>query len=123
MRKLVLALAGAVALVACDPTETHEYSCTETFGSGDGAVTGCLQLEITEVEGNVAEGQCESRDGEWEYHACASANRVPGYCDVPGASDYTLSGKSARVYFYEPATAEAAQAACESIDDATWVAP
>lgn len=118
MRKLVLALAGAAALVACDPTEKNDYSCTDSFGSGGAAVQGCLQLHITEIEGNVAEGQC---DGTWEYRACASAGRVPGYCNVPEAADYSLSGTPARVYFYEPVTVEAAQAACASVDGAAWV--
>ncbi len=121
MRTIVLALAGAAAvfsLAACDPTEKREYSCSRSFGEEEAAADGCIQLEITDAEAIAARTQC---DGDWDDDPCPRANRVAGYCNVPEAADYTLSGTAARVYFYDPVTSEAAEAACLSVDGTAWV--
>jgi hypothetical protein len=128
--KRLLAIAAALAvLTGCestDPTQRHDYGCTTDFGAGMDAMSACLQLRITEVEGNAAETQCENNGGSWDYHACSTENRVPGYCEIPDAADYTLSGKPAKVYFYsvdwdQPEAEAAAQLACESEANTTWV--
>ncbi len=122
MRKLFIALAGAAAVfsfTACDPTEKKDFSCTRSFGDAGVAVQGCIQLRITEVEAVAAATQC---DGDWDDNACpATAGRVAGYCNLPEAADYTLSGTPARVYFYDPVTEDAAEDACVSVDGAEWV--
>ena len=122
MRNLVLALAGAAAvfsIAACDPTEKKDFSCTRSFGDPGVAVDGCIQLHITDVEAVAAQTQC---DGDWDDDGCpATAERVDGYCNVPGAAEYTLSGTPARVYFYEPVDRNAAVEACGSIDGTDWV--
>lgn len=121
MRKLVLALAGAAAVfsfAACDPTEKKDFSCTDSFGDTGVAVEGCVQLRITDAEALAVSTQC---DGDWDDDPCPTAGRVAGYCNVPEAADYTLSGTPARVYFYDPVTPDAAEAACLSADGAEWV--
>ncbi len=121
MRNIVLALAGAavaLSLTACDPTEKREYSCTRSFGEGEAAAEGCIQLKITDAEALAVRTQC---DGAWDDDPCPAANRVAGYCNVPEAAEYTLSGTAARVYFYEPVTPTAAEAACLSVDGTAWV--
>lgn len=127
MNKLLAAAAGLVLLSACgDPTKKHDYGCTRTFGEGTAAMAACTEFHITEPEGNAAEVACKNKaGGAWAYHACDTAQRVPGYCLVPDAADYSLSGTPARVYFYsaqwdQPAAAEAARAACTSVSGTTW---
>ncbi len=118
MRKLFLALAGLLLLAACgDPTKKNDYGCTVTYGGATGA---CVQFHITEVEGNAADAACTQKGGTWAYHACDATNRVPGYCQVDSASDYSLSGTPARVYFYDPQTALTASTACNT-GGGTWV--
>jgi hypothetical protein len=122
MRKLFAALVGVATLAACglDPTQKHDYSCTADVGSGGAAAQGCSQFRVTEVEGNLAQIACEDKGGAWAYHACATANRTAGYCEVPSAADYSLSGTPAKVYFYDPVIPAAAQAACESVAGNVW---
>jgi hypothetical protein len=110
MRKLFVALAGAAVLAACDPTDKNDYSCTLTF---EGVTDACMQLYITEPEGNVADGQCRGRGGTWEYHPCA-AGHIDGYCRVDDAADYSFSGTPAKVFFYAPVTPAEAIDACEA---------
>jgi hypothetical protein len=117
MRKLIVALAGASVLAACDPTEKHDYGCYAQQLS----LTACVQFHITEIEGNVASVFCErgtgedppGLDGTWEYSSCDAEHgtfgtRTAGYCRVDDVGE----GYSAKVYFYEIAE-EAAQAACD----------
>ena len=119
MRKLFPAVAGLLLLAACgDPTKKHDYGCTATTYGG---VTGaCVQFHVTEVEGNAAEVACHNKGGTWAYHACDAASQVPGYCQVDSASDYSLSGTPAEVFFYEPQTPTTASAACTT-GGGTWV--
>ena len=69
MRNL-LALAGAAlfVLAGCDPTKKHDYRCMATYAEQEA----CIQLHITEVEGNGAEVYCNDNfgAGAWAYHAC-----------------------------------------------------
>lgn len=122
MHKLIPALAGLWLLAACgDPTKKHDYGCTGEYGANPFKAQGCIQFHITEVEGNAAEAACTNKGGTWGYHACDAANRVPGYCRVDSAKDYSLSGTPAQVYFYGPLDETAAEAACTSTDGGVWV--
>jgi len=118
MRNLLAAVVGLAVLVACDPTKKEDMSCTATF---EGVSDVCSQLRITSAEGVVAEQKCTGDlDGTWTTNPCTSTNRVAGgYCKVE-ASQYSLSGTDVKVYFYEPVTLEAAQAACSS-GGGTWI--
>ncbi len=116
---LALAAAAALsALVACDPTEKKDMSCTAAF---EGAAQACSQLHITDAEGLVARMKCEDDlDGDWSDDPCSSTDRVAGgYCKVE-ASEYSLSGTDVKVYFYAPTTLGEAQTACAAADG-TWV--
>lgn len=119
--RATLALAAAAALstlVACDPTEKNDMTCTAAF---EGAAQACSQLHITDAEGLVAKAKCEGDlDGSWSGGTCTSVDRVAGgYCKVE-ASQYSLSGTDVKVYFYAPVTLLEAQAACTAAEG-TWV--
>jgi hypothetical protein len=117
MRSFVLALAGALVLAACDPTDKNHYSCTRSF---EGVSDACIQLYLTEPEGNVADRQCEDNGGAWEYRRCRPEGRVAGHCRVDDAAEYSFSGTPAEVYFYDPVTPTAAEEACGAAGGA-WV--
>lgn len=119
MRYLLAALVGLTTLVACDPTSKHDMSCTETF---EGVTNVCSQLHITDAEGIVAEAKCKGDlHGSWSSNGCPAANRVAGgYCKIE-ASRYSISGTDVKVFFYEPATLLAAQAACSQAGG-SWIA-
>jgi hypothetical protein len=119
--RATLALATAAvlsALVACDPTEKKDMSCTATF---EGVTETCSQLHITDAEGLVARVKCEDDlDGSWSDDPCTSTDRVAGgHCKVE-ASEYSLSGTDVKVYFYAPVTLGEAQAACTAAGG-SWV--
>jgi hypothetical protein len=117
---LALAAAAAVlsSLIACDPTEKRDMSCTAEF---EGVSQTCAQLHITDPEGLVAKAKCEGDlDGNWSGDPCTSTDRVAGgHCKVE-ASEYSLSGTDVKVYFYAPVTLLEAQAACTAADG-EWV--
>ncbi len=119
MRNLLAILVSLTALVACDPTKRDDMSCTATF---EGVANVCSQLHITTAEGVVAEAKCTGNpiNGSWSGNACTTTNRVAGgYCKIE-ASQYSISGTDVKVYFYEPVTLLAAQAAC-SRAGGTWI--
>jgi hypothetical protein len=119
MRKLTLALAGAALLaLGCDPTQKHDFHCTAQVQSQ----SACSQLHVTDAEALVADPVCTGKDGSWGSGGCPTDvdghARVPGYCSVDG-SGYSVSGTDVSVFFYDPATAELAAAACTS-EGGTW---
>lgn len=118
MRYLLAALVCLTALVACDPTNKDDMSCTATFES---VANVCSQLYITAAEGIVAEAKCTGDlHGSWSSNGCPSTNRVAGgYCKIE-ASKYSISGTDVKVYFYEPAMLLAAQTACSQASG-TWI--
>jgi hypothetical protein len=127
--RTLLALSGVALVVLAagcglDPTKKHDYSCTANFGAGPAATSACSQFHITEVEGNATDVVCTNKGGTWAYHACDPTNQLPGYCLVPSAADYSLSGTPAKVYFYSPLPLLAAQDACSSLassQNTSWV--
>lgn len=126
MRKLIVALAGASALAACDPTEKHDYGCYAKQLS----LNACVQLHITEIEGNLASEFCARGIGEdppglggtWEYSSCdlehaTFGTRTMGYCRVDDVGE----GYSAKVYFYETPELTAATACDNAGENYEWV--
>ena len=120
MHKLSLALAGAALLaLGCDPTQKKDFHCSGTY---DSTLAACTQFHITDAEALVADPICGNNHGTWGSGACpadlSSHAQIPGACVVP-AGDYSLSGTNAVVYFYDPVTPTAAEAACTS-NGGTW---
>lgn len=128
MKKLLTLAAALIAFTACektDPTQKHDFSCDgPEFGSGAAKAPACVQFRLLESEGLVAETACTNKSGSWAEHGCPSTNQVPGHCDVESASEYSLSGTPAKVYFYTsvatPVDQTAAAAACTA-GGGTWV--
>jgi hypothetical protein len=116
--RLPLTLAAALlALLACDPTQQRDMSCTATF---EGVSQTCAQLHLTDPEALVAKAKCEGDlDGDWSGGPCTAVDRVAGHCKVE-ASQYSLSGTDVKVYFYAPTTLLEAQTACTAAEG-TWV--
>ena len=115
---MLVALAGVLVLAGCeDPTKKHDMSCTSTFQS---VTNVCTQLHVTGAEGDLARAKCEGDlHGSWSGEPCPTEHRMAGgHCKVE-ASQYSLSGTDALVYFYDPVVLAAAQEACANAGG-TW---
>jgi hypothetical protein len=115
MRNLLFALAGLALLVACNPFEKKDVSCTAAFLGVDGA---CSQVNVNDAEALVAKDQCENHlSGSYSDSGCSTTNAV-GYCVIHGSNDL-VSNTDVKIYVYSPADPTAAGTACSG-QGGTW---
>ena len=68
------------------------------------------------AEQRLREQDQDGIDGNWDSNPCNTTGRISGYCQVE-ASQYSLSGSDAKVFFYGEVTEPnrtAAEAACNA---------